>query len=197
MEHSETIIEAPTSSPPAAISGLPPDRQSAEEPTRVELNLYGSLGAFPGSSLGQATFKDDNNAGFAALPDLISCGTISSGTGIELFAFFQEQLNARVYYMLEATTTLREVRARSSLLTAATCTVAALCMGSTQYTDCLKAFQEEVSRRLFAQDYGFDDVRALCIGAFWLSDLCPALIGMGKYRLHLRGHRSAKNSISS
>lgn len=113
-------------------------------------------------------------------PDLISCGVISHQTAEALFTFYHEQLDHCLHYVLDPDDTLAKVRSRSSLLTSAICTVSAFCTGSNAYQSCLNALKTEVSRKMFATNHKFDDVRALCIGAFWLSEIAPALSGLGK-----------------
>lgn len=113
-------------------------------------------------------------------PDLISCGVISHQTAEALFTFYHEQLDHCLHYVLEPDDTLAKVRSRSSLLTSAICTVSAFCTGSNAYQSCLNALKTEVSRKMFATNHKFDDVRALCIGAFWLGEIASALSGLGK-----------------
>lgn len=123
----------------------------------------------------------DDISGAAYLPDLISSGIISLETGSGYFTYYKEHLDPLIHYVLEDKASLADVRARSSLLTAAIITVAAFCTGSNDYKACVNAYQLDVSRKLFLDRYEFDDVRALCVGAFWLSDISSALNGMGEY----------------
>lgn len=116
------------------------------------------------------------------LPDLISRGTISLEAARGYFDFYKTQLDPLIHHVLGDTTTVADVRIRSSLLTSAICAVAAFCTGSPDCKVCVDAFTSEVTRRLFSIKYEFDDVRALCIGAFWLSDISSALNGMGEYQ---------------
>jgi len=142
------------------------------------LNLSCSLGAFPASSMGTANGGDRSTISNFT-PDLISCGVISLEAAEHKFAFYQRHLNPFVHDILATKDSLADVRRRSPLLSAAICTVASSCTGSTEFQDCLKAFKAEVSRQIFAEEYDFDDVRALCIGAFWLNEISTILVGLG------------------
>lgn len=157
-----------------------PDVQPSNGLDRVSLNLNGSLGAFPASSLTGLTFSSET-AGSDHLPDVISRGTISLEAARSYFDFYKDHLDPLIHRVLGDNVTLADVRARSSLLTSAICAVATFCAGSQDYKACVNAYTGEVSRKLFSVKYEFDDVRALCIGAFWLSDISSALNGMGEY----------------
>ncbi|KIN08940.1 hypothetical protein OIDMADRAFT_153565 [Oidiodendron maius Zn] len=135
----------------------------------ITLNLSCNLGAFPSSSLENFT---PEQPGY--VPNLNSSGFISQECA-ECFQFFHEKLNPYLHYILPGKDSLAVVRSRSSLLTTAICTTAALCSGSPNYHNYLDAFRREVSSKLFSTHYTFDDIRALCIGAFWLNDISSAL----------------------
>ena len=156
--------------PSANQTEISPGTEFVAGSENVTLNLGGSLGAFPASSLLDVRFTEDTS-GAAYLPDLISCGTISLDTANEHFVYYKEQLDPLIHRVLEENATLAVIRARSSLLTSAITTVAAFYTGSMDYKACLNAYQLAVCRKLFANKYEFDDVRALCIGAFWLNDI--------------------------
>lgn len=153
--------------------------QSPETPGSFKLNLSCSLGAFPASSMISLTVTDEGSR-MTSRPDLISCGLISPRAAEDLFSFYQQHLDPCIHNMLEEDDSLASVRARSSLLAAAICSVAAFCKGSQDYQSCLDAFTREVSRKVFAETHTFDDVRALCVGAFWLNEISSALNGLGE-----------------
>lgn len=157
----------------------PSNSQNVDGHDRITLNLTGSLGAFPASSLMDVTFAGDKPDS-SYLPDLISAGTISLEAASACFAYFKEQLNPLIHYVLDKSATLAVTRARSAFLTTAICTVASFCTGSKDYESCLKIYRNEVSRKLFGDKHEFDDVRALCIGALWLSDISSTLNGLGE-----------------
>jgi hypothetical protein len=138
------------------------------------LNLSCSLGAFPASSLRNATSRRCSND-----PDLISNNVISLESAEDHFKFYQEKLNPHIHYIIAEQDSLAHIRARSPLLTAAICATAAYCTGSLEYQTCIEAYTKEVSSKMFSGNYIFDDVRALCIGAFWINDKSYALNALG------------------
>ena len=145
----------------------------------ITLNLSCNLGAFPSSSLENFT---PEQAGYE--PNLNSSGLISQECA-ECFQFYHEKLNPYLHYILPAKDSLAVVRSRSSLLTTAICATAALCSGSPNYHNYLDAFRREVSSKLFSTHHTFDDIRALCIGAFWLNDISSALNSLGTWLIAL------------
>jgi hypothetical protein len=92
---------------------------------------------------------------------------------------FVEHLNPYLHGIMDTNISLGEVRARSTLLTAAICVVASFCSAPELYQACYDSFVADVSSKLFSASYTFDDVRALCIAAFWLDDIGPTLSGLG------------------
>jgi hypothetical protein len=174
-----TTVDVPMNDQPRLISAdqSTPSRQHSDRPGKVTLNLSCSLGAFPAASITDVTFVDDG-LDPSVRPDLISCNVISLASAVDCFAFYKDYLDQYMHYLFSESDTLATVRARSSFLTVAICTVASFCTGSGEYEACLKVFTTEVSRKLFADKYVFDDVRALAIGALWLNDISSALNGL-------------------
>jgi hypothetical protein len=140
------------------------------------LNLTSNLGAFPASSV--RTEKENEST--VASADLISRGVISLEAANDCLTYFVEHPNPYLHGILAANIPLSEVRAQSTLLTAAVCVVASFCSAPERYQACYDAFVADVSSRLFSPRYTFDDVRALCIAAFWLDDIGPTLSGLGE-----------------
>lgn len=140
------------------------------------LNLASKLGMFPAASIGNNTPQDTLSTPL----DIISQGLISLGAAQECLDYFLKYLNQYLHHILSAQTTLAEVRAESSLLTTAICTVASFCSAADSYKACHDAFVSQVSGMLFATHNSYDDVRALCIAAFWLDDIGPTLSGLGR-----------------
>jgi hypothetical protein len=149
------------------------EASSIQSPT---LNLTSNLGAFPASSVR----TEKCNESIVASADLISRGVISTEVANECLAYFVEHLNPYLHGILDSKTSLSQLRARSTLLTAAVCVVTSFCSAPERYQACYDAFVGDVSSKLFSPNYTFDDVRALCIGAFWLDDIGPNLCGLGE-----------------
>ncbi|OOO04210.1 hypothetical protein OAory_01050570 [Aspergillus oryzae] len=80
--------------------------------------------------------------------------------------------------------TLGHIREVSPLLTTAICAVGALHLPSPDLEILYKEFVALSAPLSFSRRHTVDDVRALCIGAFWLSDLSRSLVGLAGYRSH-------------
>lgn len=170
------VVDVPSVSPPSGESTVAarqrqrvPDLADSETP-----GLPADLGAFP------ATSPQQDDGPIVHPPaknelDLVSAGVLTRERAEALVGYFQEHLNRQLHHILEPAVTIGELRSRSTLLVAATCTVAALCSGAGEYPACEQALRREVSDRFFQPKYSFDEVRALCISSFWLGDLSAAL----------------------
>jgi hypothetical protein len=106
--------------------------------------------------------------------DFISKGKVSEADAEELFSTFSTSLN---HYLWGGIALVHEdlvsVRRSSSLLLAAIFTVTALHVpGKEQVFDiCYAEFTALVCDSMFDRYHSLDAIRALCIGAFWLSDV--------------------------
>ncbi|KAK5045190.1 hypothetical protein LTR84_009523 [Exophiala bonariae] len=121
--------------------------------------------------------------------DLIDRGIISLADAEGYFTFYYGRLDHFLYRVLAEHDSLSSVRKSSALLTAAICVVGALHQPSLQYQACYQHFVHLASSRMFSKKNSHDDVRALCIGAFWLSDISWNLSGTavrlaGELNLH-------------
>lgn len=116
--------------------------------------------------------------------DIVSRGLISLATAEQFFALYNQRLDHFLYRILGDHNSLASVRAASSLLTAAICTIGALHSASSEFQVCYKEFINQASCEMFSKKHTIDDVRALCIGAFWLSDVSWTLVGAGEMSPH-------------
>ncbi|QPG98416.1 hypothetical protein C2857_007587 [Epichloe festucae Fl1] len=113
--------------------------------------------------------------------DFITQGKFALQEAEMLFARFRETLNAYLWGGIALVhDTLDEVRASSSLLTAAILAVTALHAqdDGRAFDVCYPIFLELVSQAMLDRYHALDDVRGLCIGAFYLSDLSWKLSGL-------------------
>lgn len=99
------------------------------------------------------------------------------------FTFYRNSLDPLIHYILTESDSFSSLRSRSQFLAVAICSVGAHCTGAPDRSEWLELFRNLVGARTFAKQHAFDDVRALCIGAFWLSDLATALSALGRYPL--------------
>ena len=111
--------------------------------------------------------------------DFISRGVISYQKGQELFQYFCSRLDHFLYGIMCPHQTLNDARQSSTLLTVSVCAVAALhdpaC--SEIFESCHREYLNLVASTMFSRARCLDDLRALVIGAFWLSNISWTLSG--------------------
>ena len=103
--------------------------------------------------------------------DIVSQGLVSLETAERYFGVYHDRLDHFVYNVLADHDSLAGIRTKSPILVAVICAVSALHTVSSDFEVCYQAFRAEFAKQTFAKEYSFDDVRALIIGAFWLSEL--------------------------
>ena len=113
--------------------------------------------------------------------DLVDRGIIALDDAESFFRLYSQRLDHFLYTILAEHDTLASVRKSSPLLTAAICAVGALHTPSNLYYACYQHFVSLASSKMFSKKNNHDDVRAFCIGAFWLSDISWTLVGAGKF----------------
>ncbi|KAJ5094276.1 hypothetical protein N7456_010137 [Penicillium angulare] len=120
-----------------------------------------------------------NSLSTSRQPDLISTGLITLRQALTLFEEYHLRLDHFLYRILGDHISLDSVRVASPLLTAAVCTVGALHSQSLGhlFEVCYAEFKRFVSAQMFSRTPNEDDIRGLCVGAFWLHELSWALIG--------------------
>ena len=125
--------------------------------------------------------------------DFISKGVVSLEKAQEYFDKYQNRLDHFPYRILcdHGSVTLESVRNTSPLLAAAVCTVGALHSVSKDFDLCYREFVSLCAVQTFSKNNTLDDIRALCIGAFWLNDLSWTLIGTAvRIATELQLHKS-------
>ncbi|KAM5353395.1 hypothetical protein ACJ41O_000045 [Fusarium nematophilum] len=134
-------------------------------------------------------------------PDFISQGKLSLKEAESLFSTFRGTLNAYLWGGLALVhSTLAASRASSTLLTVAVLTVTALHVhdGAHAFDVCYPIFLELTSQSVFARYHTLDDVRGLCIGAFWLSDVSWKLSGLAvRIATELNLHQFTDDTLKS
>ncbi|KAF9893102.1 hypothetical protein FE257_012513 [Aspergillus nanangensis] len=112
--------------------------------------------------------------------DFISRGVISLHEAEELFAYFSRTMNQLLWGgIILVHRDLTSVRRASTLLSAAVLTVAALHIPNRTDTlnRCYNEYVSLVSSMSLTRSHTLDDIRGLCVGAFWLSELSWKLSG--------------------
>jgi hypothetical protein len=90
---------------------------------------------------------------------------------------FRDNLNQYLYNIALVHDTLESARASSSLLTSAIFTVTSLHVHHHLFPTLYREFLHIVSTCMFDRYHHLDDVRGLCIGAFWLMEISWKLSG--------------------
>ena len=155
---------------------------AAAEPRTWEVRMDPETGpaAIPASVVGEVPSPEISPSG-ATSYDLITKEIVTLEEAQSLFDVYAYRLDHYLYRILGESPTLERVRSSSSLLLAAICTVGSLhspTLGSL-FDRCYRKFIDLSAARTFAKDNNLDDVRALCIGAFWLHEVSWTLIGQG------------------
>lgn len=134
--------------------------------------------------------------------DFISRGLISLREAEELFAYFSRTMNQLLWGgIILVHRDLTSVRRASTLLSVAVLTVAALHIPNRTETlnICYNEYVALVSSMSLVRAHTLDDIRGLCVGAFWLSELSWKLSGHAvriatelglhqSYQKMIRGH---------
>ncbi|CAK7218501.1 hypothetical protein SEUCBS140593_003568 [Sporothrix eucalyptigena] len=130
--------------------------------------------------------------------DLISRGAIPPASAAQYFETYKTHFDHYVYNIVADHGSLSSIRSGSALLLAAVCTVGALhTQGAdhNEYTVCYNEFMKEYTTQVASRHHTLDDVRGLCIAAFWLSDLSWMLSGAAvRIAVELNLHRGVSKA---
>lgn len=114
------------------------------------------------------------------MTDFISRGVVHIQEAEELFHYFDQVLNRYLWDgMVLVHNSLTGVRNSSPMLSASILAVTALHMPNKErtYATCYAEFARLASESMLDRHHTLDDLRALCIGAFWLADVSWKLSG--------------------
>ncbi|EMF10767.1 uncharacterized protein SEPMUDRAFT_150769 [Sphaerulina musiva SO2202] len=123
--------------------------------------------------------------------DIINRKIIGEKQAQAYLDIYQNRLDHFVYRIIGDRKTLSEVRADSPLLLAAICTVGALHLATPDFEKCYQEFVAIAAAQTFSRRNTVDDIRGLCIGAFWLSGISWTCIGAAvRISTEIQLHRS-------
>jgi hypothetical protein len=125
--------------------------------------------AIPGSVVSPVSLPGIENR--KAEQDLITRGVVTVEQAQNYLDIYQNRLDHFLYRILGDRRTLAQVRSASSLLLAAICAVGALHLASSDFEKCYQEFVSVAAAQTFNRRNNVDDVRGLCIAAFWLSGI--------------------------
>lgn len=164
-------------------------RQQGQYPMDREDNGAASLVTAPMGSLYEVTQLSDIRTTSpdqdvsdhrALVTDFISRGVVDVQEAEELFRYFDQVLNRYLWDgMVLVHKDLASVRNSSSMLSAAILAVTALHMPNKEGTfdTCYAEFAKLASSSMLDRNHTLDDLRGLCIAAFWLADVSWKLSG--------------------
>lgn len=131
--------------------------------------------------------------------DFISTGRLPLDEAEKLFRFFSQTMNQFLWGgIVLVHSDLSSVRRSSSLLTAAILAVASLHIPNHNeiFDICYTELTTLVSNSMLNRYHSLDEIRGLCIGAFWLSDLSWKLSGHAmRIATEMNLHRSLQKLI--
>ncbi|KAF1352511.1 hypothetical protein BDV97DRAFT_376290 [Delphinella strobiligena] len=130
-------------------------------------------------SLRSETAGEGSSNEDGAISDVVSKGIIPVEDAERLINLYLRRLDHFAYSIANKFTNLQSIRRRSPELTAVICTVAALhdSQADRYYESCLAEFKRLLSASMFHRRVDRESLRAMCIGAFWLSDISWTLSG--------------------
>lgn len=134
-------------------------------------------------------------SGVRGLDDFIDRGEIRLDDAERLFALYRDRLDAFMYGIGCRYGTLDELRRRSPILAAATLTVAALHdpQADALYGTCSAELRRLTERSMFDRRVDRNYLRAMCVAAYWLSDMSWMLSG---YAIRRAAESNLHNSYS-
>lgn len=166
---------------------LKPDNTTGKN-WSIVMDLDSGPGSLPGFYISQGQSPPQR----ANCSDIISRKIITPEAAERYFDAYQTRLDHFPYRILgDLTRTLDDTRAASPLLVAAVCTVGSLHLASPDFDACYAAFLSQSASQTFSKDFNVDDVRALCIGAFWLGEVAWTLVSSAvRMATELQLHKS-------
>lgn len=106
-----------------------------------------------------------------AQQDIISRGIVSIQEAQSYLDIYQNRLDHFLYRIIGDRKNLDEVRAASPILLAAICTVGSLHLNTPKFESLYQEFVSIAAAQTFSRRNNVDDIRGLCVAAFWLSDV--------------------------
>lgn len=134
-------------------------------------------------SVAAAKLQDDLNlqaSGLVIEPDFISRGVITLAEAGQLTKVYLSRLDHFFYGYLQEYADFNAIRNTSTLLALTVCVVASQHdpLGSDVFDKLSNELRNLVSSLLFRPRLGFEDIKALCMGCYWLADIAWMLTAL-------------------
>ncbi|KAH6655375.1 hypothetical protein BKA67DRAFT_560479 [Truncatella angustata] len=130
--------------------------------------------------------------------DLITRGVITIENARKYQRVYQDRLDHFLYGPLGdySNATFEEIQHKSPILGTVVCAIGALHSASADYESLYREFIGLSAAMSFSKTNVVDDVRALCIGAFWMSDLSSSLVSLAvRIATELQLYRSFSKAL--
>jgi len=191
LDHSDDASEQAAESPDASRSTNVSPQGEDQAPQNFEIVMDPDAGpaAIPGSVVSPVlTFAVGQSR---ADQDIVTRGILSLEEAQSFLNVYQDRLDHFLYRIIGDRRTLSQVRAASSLLLSAICAVGSLHLASAAFEKCYQEFVSIAAAQTFSRRNNADDIRGLCVGAFWLSGISWTCIGAAaRISTDIQLHRS-------
>lgn len=155
--------------------------------TDMSSDLTCSLGAFPASSvhgLAQDSPVKQRSSRESACPSTITVSPndllLAADAARAHFQYFQTRLNPLIFGVLNNGDSIQTVSKRSPFLALTLCATAAYCTNALDYSTWRNRLRDLIVQKTFDNFHTFDEVRAVCVGAFWLDEMATTLNTLGE-----------------
>ena len=154
-----------------------PDLEGDEDPSLPHVPIQSLYALTKLNSMRSMRVLDEKHS--LASHDLISRGIISEDDAERLFLLYRDRLDAFVFAIGCRYRTLKETRARSTILVTTILTVAALhdFQSHNLYEACSQELRRLVSLFMFDRCTSRDYLRAMCVASWWLGDISWMISG--------------------
>lgn len=130
--------------------------------------------------------------------DIITRGIITKDQAQRYLDTYQNRLDHFLYRIIGDRRDLAEVRQASPLLLAAICAVGALHMNTPDFEKCYQEFVSIAASQTFSRRNTVDDIRGLCVAAFWLSGISWTCVGAAvRIATEIQLHRSIFKALNN
>ncbi|CAK4030907.1 Transcriptional activator of proteases prtT [Lecanosticta acicola] len=130
--------------------------------------------------------------------DIITRGIVTKDQAERYLDIYQNRLDHFLYRIIGDRRDLSEVRQASPLLLAAICAVGALHMNTPDFEKCYQEFVSIAASQTFSRRNTVDDIRGLCVAAFWLSGISWTCVGTAvRIATEIQLHRSIFKALNN
>lgn len=170
MDEDEESPEHYGSTPATARLSQAPVTQAEKQGYEIVMDPDSGPAAIPGSVVSPIAIPGLEN-GNRAQQDIISRGIVTVQQAQGYLDIYQNRLDHFLYRIIDDRKNLNEVRAASPILLAAICAVGSLHLNTPDFEKLYQEFVSIAAAQTFSRRNNVDDIRGLCVAAFWLSDV--------------------------